>query len=77
VGLFATGTVGADWLIVDSVANETGVGILAPLLMTQIGLDLSIVRLLGEGGVQYRWQWGGEDRLMYMLGAALGVQAAL
>jgi hypothetical protein len=77
VALFATGAVGADWLIVDSVRGETGVGIFAPLLLTHVGVDLSFLRLLGEGGVQYRWQWGGEDRLVYMLGAALGVQAEL
>jgi hypothetical protein len=77
VAFFAAGAAGADWLIVDSVKSETGVGIFAPLLMTQVGIDVSFVRLLGEGGVQYRWQWGGEDRLMYLLGGALGVQAEL
>jgi hypothetical protein len=77
VAFFATGTVGADCLIVDNVRSETGVGLLAPLLMTQVGVDVSFLRLLAEGGVQYRWQWGGEDRLMYLLGGALGVQAEL
>jgi len=75
--LFATGSFGWHWLIIDHVNDETGVGIFAPQASAVGGFEFGGVRLLGEAAAQYRWQWSAPDRPQYKFGAILSLHAEL
>jgi hypothetical protein len=73
--LFITIGGGADLVIYDRVHDDSGVGILAPFGAAELGVELGAVRVLLDGRVQYRWQWGADDG--YRISAGLGVSIPL
>jgi hypothetical protein len=68
---------GWDWLLVDRLYGHTGVGIFAPLVNANLGVDLRGVRLLFDARAQYRWQWGADDHAHYHLGLTINLNSEL
>ena len=64
---------GWEWAHYDRVRGDGGFGILAPMALATLGLDLGSVRILADGRAQYRWNWGAEDRWQLTLGLSIGV----
>jgi hypothetical protein len=75
--LFATVGLGWHWLVLDHADADGGVGVMAPLTLADFGIDLGGIRLLGEAGAQYRWQWGAKYRYQLRLGGALSLHSEL
>jgi hypothetical protein len=69
--VFATLGLGWDWLLYDHVLGTGGFGILAPFATANVGLDFDSVRIVLDARVQYRWQWGAEDRAQLTTGLSL------
>lgn len=76
-GLFFTGGLGWEWIVIDRIRSDTGFGIFVPLGRASFGVDLGGVRLLADGEIDYRWQWGAHDRRQLRAGVALSLHSEL
>ena len=65
---------GFDLVHGDRVADRTGVGLLAPFALAEIGVDLGPVAVLAEGKAQYRWKSFGDGAEQALLGFGLALE---
>ena len=75
--LFGAVGVGVDVFSFDRVEDESGVGLFTPRAEAVLGFDFGGVRLLADGGVQYRWHFSQGDFLQLRAGIALSLHAEL
>jgi hypothetical protein len=71
----ATLGVGFDALLVDVVADDTGVGLWAPFACASLGLDVYGARLGVDARVVRRWQIGAPDFTQWQLAIYAGYTA--
>lgn len=64
--------IGFDAFLVDQVADDTGVGWLAPIGMAHLALDIHGFQLGVDTRVDYRWQFGAPDHARWQLGLVIG-----
>lgn len=73
---FITLGLGADVLVIDYMAGDFGLGIFPPFASGTAGIELFPgARFLFDARVQYRWQWGAEDRGYARLGFTLSINS--
>ncbi|MBP8811393.1 MAG: hypothetical protein KBG48_15830 [Kofleriaceae bacterium] len=70
-GFRAVGLLGWETFLVDSVADDTGVGFFAPLAGVRAGLDLAGWQLGADVRVIRRWQFGADDLTQWQVGVFL------
>ncbi len=68
----ATFGLGFDVILIDQVANDTGVGFWAPFGSLSVGVDLFGVRVSADTRLGYRWQIGAEDHARWQLALTIG-----
>jgi len=68
----ATVGFGFDTFLIDQVANDTGVGLLAPFGAAKLGFDIDGFELGLDARIGYRWQFGADDHARWQLGVAVG-----
>ena len=59
---------GVDAILVDQVADDTGVGMYAPFALAKVGFDIEGFQAGIDGRIGYRWQLGAEDHGRWQLG---------
>lgn len=69
--LFVVLGAGVQALLVDHVAADTGVGLVAPEAGADLGFDLEGVRFLVDARAGYRWQLGAPDRGSLRIGGVI------
>jgi len=63
---------GFDYLIVDQVDDDTGVGLFAPLALLNAGIDIRGWTLAADARVLRRWQIGAPDHTQWMFSLMIG-----
>jgi hypothetical protein len=76
-GIFFMGGPGWEWILMDSVGSDFGVGFFAPLARASFGVDLGGLRLLADGEIEYRWQLDAGDRRQLKAGVSLSLHSEL
>ena len=69
--IFSSIGFGFDLFVYDDVADDAGFGLFAPFGSAALGFDFDVLRLLVDGRVGYRWQWGAPDRAQATVGLSV------
>lgn len=63
---------GVNAFTIDQVADDTGVGWMAPLAVANLGLDIHGITAMFDARVSRRWQFGADDHTQWMLSVMIG-----
>jgi len=63
---------GVNALTIDQVADDTGVGWMAPMALANVGLDIYGFTTTVDARVSRRWQFGADDHTQWMLSVMIG-----
>ena len=63
---------GFDYLVIDQVDDDTGVGLFAPLALLNAGIDVRGWTLAADARVLRRWQIGAPDHTQWMFALMFG-----
>ena len=63
---------GFDYLLVDQVNGDTGVGFAAPMALVNLGVDINGWTVIADTRVTRRWQLGAPDHTQWMFSVMVG-----